>query len=100
MTVYIVEPGGKLLPFNSDEEATAYRATRRAAQRAAEPAWLQRLRKYHSEVAKLERRGHDALEQRNGRSAALKEIQLRLSGLFFAMKEDIEAAASHEDTAL
>src|SRR5262245_616811 len=88
MTIYIAGPDGKPLAFATKAEADAYRRTRRNA----EPRLLRCLRRHRDEVFLLHNQAHDALEQRRGRSAALVEIEGRLSALNHAMMEDIEAA--------
>jgi hypothetical protein len=88
MTIYIAGPDGKPLAFETDADVEAYHA----AQRAAEPPWLRRLREYRREVFRLRDQANVALAQRPGRSAALADIERGLNHLVIAMAEDIAAA--------
>ena len=89
MTVYIAGPDSEPLAFATHEEADAYRAQRRA-----EPPLLKCLRRHRAEVLHLCNLAHDALAQPHGRgcSAALEDIERRLSSLNYAMVEDIYLA--------
>jgi hypothetical protein len=90
MTVYIAGPDGKPIVFATHEEADAYRA----AQREAEPPWLQRLRQRHSEVCRMIEEAHRALAQPHGRGRgeALNSLASGLRMLGGWLKHDIETA--------
>ena len=85
----ITGPDGGPLAFATHKEADVYRALREA-----EPPLLKFLRRHRAEVLHLCRLAHDALAQPHGCgcSAALEDIERRLSSLNYAMVEDIYLA--------
>jgi hypothetical protein len=89
MATDITGPDGGPLTLATHQETDAYRALREA-----EPPLLKFLRRHRAEVLHLCRLAHDALAQPHGRgcSAALEDIERRLSNLNCAMTEDIYLA--------
>ena len=89
MATDITGPDGGPLTLATHQETDAYRALREA-----EPPLLKFLRRHRAEVLHLCRLAHDALAQPHGCgcSAALEDIERRLSSLNYAMVEDIYLA--------
>jgi len=89
MATDITGPDGGPLTLATHQETDAYRA-----QREAEPPLLKFLRRHRAEVLHLCNLAHDALAQPHGRgcSAALEDIERRLSSLNCAMGENIYLA--------
>jgi hypothetical protein len=86
---FIAGHDGRPIGFETVAEADAYRA----AQRAAEPPWLQRLRQRHSEVCRMHREAYFASMGRGGHKAVLSDIENGLRDLCSAMVDDIKEAA-------